>query len=93
MQLFRHQNRDRNAATDRIYAAYELAYTIVDFLAALSFLAGSIMFFWKEYETPAIWLFVVGSAFFFLKPTIRLTREIRLASMGDTEDLAERFNP
>lgn len=93
MRLFSHHNRERNAATRRIYAAYELAYTIVDFLAALSFLAGSILFFWKAYEAAAIWLFVIGSGFFLLKPSLRLAREFKLLSMGHTEDLAERFNP
>lgn len=91
MQLFRHENRDRNAHTRRVYAAYELARTIVDFIAAFSFLAGSILFFWKAYQTPAIWLFVLGSVCFCLKPTLRLMREFRLLSIGDTDDLAERY--
>ncbi|MCL3882142.1 YrhK family protein [Marivita sp. GX14005] len=91
MKLFRLSNRERNERSKDIYAAYELAYTIVEFGAAISFLIGSILFFWKEYETPALWLFVIGSLLFAAKPTIRFAREIKLASEGDVDDLAERY--
>ncbi|CUH78258.1 YrhK family protein [Tropicibacter naphthalenivorans] len=91
MTLFTHENRQKTDRSRRLYAAFEIAHTIVDFLAAICFLIGSILFFWKAYETPAIWLFVIGSAFFALKPTLRLIRELKLAAMGDAEDLAERF--
>ena len=91
MRLFQHRNRQNSAESRRIYALYELAYTIVDFAAATAFLIGSILFFWAEYETQAIWLFVIGSVCFCLKPTIRLVRELKLLEMGDTEDLAERL--
>ena len=90
--LFHLDNRTKSERSHRLYAAFEIADTIVAFLAAVSFLTGSILFLWQEYETPAIWLFIVGSAFFCLKPTLRLVREIRLASMGDTDDLADRFS-
>ncbi|WP_135502567.1 YrhK family protein [Roseovarius aestuariivivens] len=92
MTLFSSQNRDRNDETRRLYALFELVHTAVDFLAALSFLIGSILFLWPDHETPAIWLFVIGSVFFCLKPTIRMIRELKLASMGDTEDLAKRYD-
>ncbi|MFX0541720.1 YrhK family protein [Roseovarius sp. S4756] len=91
MRLFKHENRQHSAESRRLYATYELAYTIVDFAAAISFLIGSILFFWADYETQAIWLFVIGSVCFCLKPTIRLIREIKLLEIGDTEDLAERY--
>lgn len=90
MKLFRHRNRERNAETRRIYALHELAYTIVDFAAALCFIVGSVMFFSKALETPAIWLFTIGSVFFFAKPAIRLSREIQLLRKGKYETLAER---
>lgn len=54
MKLFRHENRERNHDTRRIYALYELAYTLVDFGAAICFLIGSVLFFWPSVETPAI---------------------------------------
>ncbi|MBK1635542.1 YrhK family protein [Rhodovulum adriaticum] len=89
--LFQHRNRERNADTRRVYALYEIAHTAVDFAAALCFLVGSVLFFWNSLETPAIWLFVIGSAFFFLKPAIRLAREIQLWRMGRLDRLAERL--
>nr|WP_081536113.1 YrhK family protein [Rhodovulum sp. P5] len=90
MTLFRHENRERTADTRRVYALYEIAHTAVDFAAALCFLAGSILFFWPSVETAAIWLFVIGSVFFFLKPAIRLAREIKLYRMGRIDRLAAR---
>ena len=91
MPLFSQENRDRNAATRRVYAAYEIAHTAVDFIAAISFLVGSVLFLLPAYETPAIWLFIVGSVFFCLKPTLRLTREVPLWRMGRIDELARRI--
>lgn len=88
--LFTHENRQRNASTRRVYAAYEIAHTTVDFLAAISFLVGSILFFYDSTQYPATWLFVIGSVFFCLKPTLRLAREIHLWRMGRMEVLARR---
>ncbi|SFN40536.1 YrhK-like protein [Roseovarius lutimaris] len=90
MGLFDHRNRERNADTRRIYAAYEIAHTVVDFMAAICFLVGSVLFLWSDYETEAIWLFIVGSFFFCVKPTLRLAREVQLWRMGQLETLAER---
>ena len=91
MHLFRYDHRSKSARHKRISAAFELAYTIVDFTAAFCFLVGSVLFFWQEWETQAIWLFVIGSLFFAAKPTLRLARELKLAAIGDVEDLADRF--
>lgn len=91
MTLFSHENRERSAESRRVFAAFEIAHTIVDFIAAFCFLIGSVLFFWAAWETVAIWFFVVGSACFALKPTLRLVRELKLAAMGDTKDLAERY--
>lgn len=91
MKLFRHRNRERSADSRRVYAAFELLYTLVDFLAAVCFLTGSVLFFWPAWETPAVWLFVIGSALFMCKPALRLAREIRLARMGDLDSLSRRL--
>jgi len=91
MPFFHSRNRTRSEETQRVYALYELIYTLVDFAAAISFLVGSILFFYARFETAAIWLFVIGSTFFCFKPSIRLLREIRLLSMGETENLAKRY--
>lgn len=90
MQLFQHANREVSDDTRRVYALYEIAHTAVDFAAALCFLVGSVLFFWPAVETGAIWLFVLGSVFFFLKPAIRLAREIQLYRMGRLDRLAAR---
>lgn len=90
MQLFRHENRQKSERSRRFYAVSELVYTCVDFGAAISFFIGSIMFFWDSLYTSAVWLFVIGSALFAVKPTIRFVREIRLAAMEDESALAKR---
>ncbi len=92
MALFQ-DKRNLNAETRRLYALYEILHTIADFIAAFCFLVGSVLFLWPETETPAIWLFILGSVFFCLKPTLKLIRELRLASVGDEEDLAKRYEP
>lgn len=51
------------------------------------------MFFYKSLENGAIWLFVIGSVFFFMKPAIRLARELHYLALGDVEDVAKRFDP
>ncbi|MGR3320773.1 MAG: YrhK family protein [Pseudooceanicola sp.] len=90
--FFRHESRQRNSATREAYARYEIAYTIVDFFAALGFVFGSFFFFWESTKTLGIWAFLVGSILFAAKPTIRLAREMKLYRLGYTKDLAERLN-
>ncbi|MGK7651104.1 MULTISPECIES: YrhK family protein [unclassified Roseovarius] len=92
MQMFK-DKRHISPKTRRLYAIFELLHTLADFVAAFSFLVGSILFLWSDTETAAIWLFIFGSVFFCLKPTLKLIREMKLLSIGDTEDLAERFEP
>ncbi len=90
MNLFRHENRQQSERSRRIYAITEVAYTAVDFGAAMCFLVGSVMFFWDSLYTAAVWLFVVGSFLFAVKPTIKFGREVKLAAMGDEKSLANR---
>lgn len=90
MSWFQRDHRDRGPQSRKIYAAFEIAYTAVDFCAAFAFLIGSIFFLWEDLMRTATWLFIVGSILFALKPTLRLAREIKFASEGDYEDLAER---
>lgn len=90
MQLFHPENRNRSENHKRIYALYEVWYTTVDFAAALSFVVGSVLFFWESTQTAATWLFLIGSFCFALKPTIRLLRELKFLEMGKLDRLAER---
>jgi hypothetical protein len=52
---------------------------------------GSVFFFDESLKTAGTWLFLFGSILFAAKPTLRLVRDLRLAAMGDDEDLAQRF--
>ncbi|WP_099826795.1 YrhK family protein [Oceaniglobus indicus] len=90
MKLFRLHSREQSRRSRRLYARYELAYTAVDFCAALCFIIGSVMFFFEAWQYPGTWLFVVGSVLFAMKPTLRLCREIHLYRIGDFSDLSER---
>jgi len=75
-----------SAAHRAVYRRYEIAYTTIDLIAGATFLVGSILFFWKATETAAIWLFVVGSVFFVLRPLARISRELELARLPMPED-------
>jgi hypothetical protein len=75
----------------RRYAAYEIAYTVVDFTAALCFVLGSVCFYYDRLMTLGTTLFLVGSLCFAAKPSLRLIRELRMARKGDDKDLAQRF--
>ncbi|MCB1425855.1 MAG: YrhK family protein [Zhengella sp.] len=92
MKLFAPGNRNLSPRHKALYAAYEIAFTTVDFLAAFLFVIGSVMFFYKSMETPAIWCFLVGSVCFALKPTLRLARELHYLALGDVDDIAGRFS-
>ena len=89
--LFERNIRDQSSGHRRIYAMFELFYTVIDFAAAFLFIAGSILFFSEAWTYTGTWLFLIGSVFFAMKPALRLIRELKLAAIGDTEDLADRF--
>lgn len=90
MRLFHPADSRQSPRSDAIYAAYELAYTAVDFAAAALFIIGSALFFSDSTTYAATWLFVIGSVFFAAKPTIRLVREVHLLRLGRMHKLAER---
>lgn len=90
MALFDPGSPDRSEAARKLYAAFEIWYTVVDFSAAALFVVGSVLFLWERTATVGTWLFIGGSVCFALKPTLRLVRELRMAKLGDTSDLAHR---
>ncbi|MCP1335169.1 YrhK family protein [Futiania mangrovi] len=55
-----------------VESAYALLRLTADFLAAILFLAGSVAFLWPSWADFAVWCFIVGSAFFLMKPAMRL---------------------
>ncbi|WP_166415928.1 YrhK family protein [Cochlodiniinecator piscidefendens] len=87
---FHPDNARRSEQHAKIYAIYEIIYTIVDFSAAALFLVGSYLFFYKSTTDPAIWMFIVGSGLFGFKPTLRLIREVHFWRMGNKAELAKR---
>ena len=89
MNLFNPDNHNKSENHKRVYAMCEIAYTVVDFLAAALFVIGSILFFKESTTYFGTWLFVVGSVLFGLRPTIKLYREIAYLRLGDYDDIAQ----
>ena len=83
MKLFRSRRFDASSRNRQVYSAYEIAYTTVDWLAAVLFTIGSIMFLYDDLMKAGTWLFIIGSVCFALRPTIRLARELHLARLGE----------
>ena len=88
MKLFHPDNRHKSEAHKRVYAMFEIAYTAVDFSAAVLFVIGSVLFFKQSTTYMGTWLFVVGSVLFGLRPTLKLWRELVYLRMGDYADIA-----
>ncbi len=65
----------------RVYSSYEKPYTLNDFFAAVYFLSGSILFLYESLMIWATWGFIIGSAHFMLRPTIKLAREFHLTRL------------
>ncbi|TYC65852.1 cobalamin biosynthesis protein CobQ [Stappia sp. BW2] len=80
-KLFDHRLRTASQTHVEIVRKYELYRTIVEFLAALTFLVGSIFFFYDSLIYAGTWLFVIGSVLFAVRPTVRLILELRLANL------------
>lgn len=90
MTYFHPENLNKSPRHTRVWIAFEIAHTMVDFGAAVCFVVGSVFFFWKSTELAATWLFLVGSILFAAKPTLRLAREVKLAALGDYADLKDK---
>ena len=87
MKLFDPANHLRSYTHRQIYAYAELAYTVVDFSAAVLFVVGSILFFSADTTYLATWLFLLGSIFFGMRPTIKLAREVAYMRIDDFDDV------
>lgn len=55
---------------------YETASIFNDFLIALWFLVGSVFFLYPALEYAGIWLFVIGSGQFMIRPMLRLAHRL-----------------
>ncbi|ALS76430.1 hypothetical protein AUC31_15015 [Planococcus rifietoensis] len=60
---------------------YKFYYNINDVLIAVWFIIGSILFFWKETETIAIWFFLLGSIELLVRPLMRIFSEVHLKNI------------
>lgn len=85
----RHTKARTNAKQRRLHALVKVAYTAVDFGAALCFIIGSLFFFRESLKLAGTWLFLVDSVLFAAKPAIRLFRELKLLRMREYDDLAQ----
>lgn len=72
-------DNNRNELRRRMDSRYDKLNTVNDFLAALFFLIGSIMFFYNSLQAAAAGLFTAGSVNFMFRPTIKLVRQYHLA--------------
>ena len=86
MALFDTFTRDKTARHREVWGHYERIYTVIDFLAALSFVVGSILFFYRDLQHEGTWLFLIGSILFAAKPSVRVLREFHLARLPLPED-------
>lgn len=64
---------------------YEVLSILNDFMIALWFLVGSVLFMFPSEEAAAIWLFIIGSFQFFVRPCLRLAAHIHLRRMPESE--------
>ncbi|MEV0087732.1 YrhK family protein [Saccharopolyspora sp. NPDC050642] len=57
---------------------YEVISIVNDFLIAVWFAVGSLLFFHESTVTAGTWLFLLGSCELAVRPVIRLARHVRL---------------
>ena len=69
-----------------VFWRYQVVRTLVDFGAALSFVVGSLCFFFDSTQIAADWLFLVGSILFAAKPTIDVVRSAHLKRLPGQSD-------
>jgi hypothetical protein len=71
----------------RTHAIYQWIHLLVDFMAAALFVAGSILFLRPGLERAGSWLFLIGSVFFAMKPTLRLLRVLHLRRLAGKAEI------
>ncbi|MHC5654132.1 YrhK family protein [Stappia sp.] len=81
MKLFDARLRRASPSHETLVRRYELFRTVVEFLAALTFIVGSVLFFYDSLQVAGTWFFVIGSVLFAVRPTIRLALELHLARL------------
>lgn len=74
----------------RLSSNYELLYAINDFLAGATFVIGSVLFFKHSTETAGVWLFLIGSILFTVRPGIRVIRNLHLLHIQRRQEVQLR---
>lgn len=81
MKIFSLSNRRASRSHEEIVRRYEIARTVVEFLAAVTFIIGSVFFFYESLIYAGTWFFLIGSVLFAVRPSIRLLLELHLARL------------
>ncbi|MCF8096188.1 MAG: YrhK family protein [Desulfobacteraceae bacterium] len=63
---------------------YEVLSIANDFLIAIWFLVGSILFLFPSFEKAGVWMFIIGSFQFLVRPAIRLAGNIHLQRIPES---------
>jgi hypothetical protein len=69
--------RELEDALEAVRRRYFWIHLTVDFLAGISFVVGSVFFFYPSLVYAGTWLFLVGSILFAAKPSVRLAHELK----------------
>ena len=80
-------DEQQQAQYSRTHAIYQWIHLLVDFAAAAMFVVGSILFLQPGLERAGSWLFLVGSIFFAMKPTVRLLRVLHLRRLASEAEI------
>lgn len=85
MRNKKHQNIDLYLGNHEIIIneRYEFFYNLNDVFIALLFLVGSIFFLWSSLEIYGVWMFIIGSALFLIRPLIQFTKKIHLRKIKE----------
>ncbi|MEC9492174.1 YrhK family protein [Flexistipes sp.] len=67
-----------------IQKRYKFASILNDFLIAVWFLMGSVMFLYPDWVKAGTWLFILGSAQLLIRPCIRLAHHIHLKKLPES---------
>ncbi|WP_121068000.1 YrhK family protein [Chachezhania antarctica] len=79
--MFNPDLQHASATHSRVTTRYKIAYTAIDFMAAIFFIIGSILFFYDDTVLLGTWSFLIGSILFAARPTVTLAREIHLSRL------------
>lgn len=72
-----------------VFGNYQKLYDGVDAAAAVAFVIGSALFFSEATQTPATWLFLIGSLFFAIRPCVHLARDFHMSRLPNNGDKAQ----